>query len=90
VIPLLIPVLRRFGIDPTWYGVIFITALAIGQTTPPVGVNLFTAANLAGSDVDSISRRIFPYVAVNIAGLVILSLIPALSLYLPRHLGLLQ
>jgi len=90
VMPLLIPVLRRFGIDPIWYGVIFITALAIGQTTPPVGVNLFTAANLAGSDVDSISRRIFPYVAVNIAGLIILSLIPALSLYLPRLLGLLQ
>ncbi|MCK5725004.1 MAG: TRAP transporter large permease, partial [Gammaproteobacteria bacterium] len=46
IMPILIPVLTAFGIDPLWYGVIFISALAIGQATPPVGVNLFTAANL--------------------------------------------
>jgi C4-dicarboxylate transporter DctM subunit len=88
VMPILMPVLAAFGIDPLWYGVVFITALAIGQTTPPVGVNLFTAANLIESDVDAVSRRIIPYVAVNVAVLVVLSAVPALSLYLPVRLGL--
>jgi C4-dicarboxylate transporter DctM subunit len=37
VMPILLPVMRVFNIDPVWYGVIFITALAIGQATPPVG-----------------------------------------------------
>jgi endonuclease YncB( thermonuclease family) len=50
-------VLHAFQIDPLWYGVIFITALAIGQATPPVGVNLFTAANLIKGEVDSVAKE---------------------------------
>jgi C4-dicarboxylate transporter DctM subunit len=87
IMPVLMPVLAKFGIDPVWYGVIFITALAIGQTTPPVGVNLFVAANLADTDVDSISKAVVPYVCVNVVALVILSVFPSISLFLPRLLG---
>ncbi|NOY75995.1 MAG: TRAP transporter large permease [Kiritimatiellaeota bacterium] len=87
IMPVLMPVLAKFGIDPVWYGVIFITALAIGQTTPPVGVNLFTAANLAETDIDSVSKAVVPYVCANVAALVILSLFPSISLFLPQLLG---
>lgn len=88
VMPLLLPVLHEFGIDPVWYGVIFITALAIGQATPPVGVNLFTAANLLNTEIDSVARRAIPFVVANVIVLVLLSLFPALSLYLPIKFGL--
>lgn len=88
VMPVLIPVLHEFGIDPLWYGVIFITALAIGQATPPVGVNLFTAANLINSSVDGVARQAIPFVVMDIAILIILTLIPALCLYLPKLAGL--
>jgi len=88
VIPLLVPVLRALGIDPLWYGVIFVTALAIGQTTPPVGVNLFAAANLVDGDVDRVARNVVPYVLTSVAVLVVLSLFPALSTWLPRVAGL--
>ncbi|MCK5845667.1 MAG: TRAP transporter large permease [Victivallales bacterium] len=87
IMPALMPVLAKFGIDPIWYGVIFITALAIGQTTPPVGVNLFTAANLAETDIDSVSKAVIPYVAANVVALLMLSLFPSISLFLPRLLG---
>ena len=87
IMPVLMPVLAKFGIDPVWYGVIFITALAIGQTTPPVGVNLFVAANLAKTDIDSISKAVVPYVCANVIALVTLSLFPSISLFLPRLLG---
>ncbi|NOY70163.1 MAG: TRAP transporter large permease [Deltaproteobacteria bacterium] len=88
VMPILIPVLQSFGIDPLWYGVIFITALAIGQATPPVGVNLFTAANLIKGDIDEVAREVIPFVMAEIAVLVILSLFPALSLFIPKLVGL--
>ena len=78
----------QFDIDPLWYGVVFITALAIGQVTPPVGVNLFTAANLVDSNVDAVSRRIIPFVAINVVLLLVLSFLPSISLSLPTWLGI--
>ena len=86
--PILIPVLAAFKIDPLWYGVIFISALAIGQATPPVGVNLFTAANLINGDVDSVAKQAIPFVIMDIVVLIVLSLIPALSTFLPIKAGL--
>lgn len=88
VMPILIPVLAAFKIDPLWYGVIFISALAIGQATPPVGVNLFTAAHLIGGNLDSIAKQAFAFVIVDVVVLIILSLFPVLSLYLPVLSGL--
>ncbi|MEH0018123.1 MAG: TRAP transporter large permease [Desulfobacter sp.] len=88
LMPILIPVLGNFNIDPVYYGVIFISALAIGQATPPVGVNLFTAANLAGCEVDEIAREAIPFVLMDLVVLVLLTLLPALSLYLPIWAGL--
>ena len=88
LMPILIPVLKAFGIDPVWFGVIFIAALAIGQATPPVGVNLFTAANLIHSDIDVVAKEAIPYVVMDVIVLLILSLLPILSLYLPIKAGL--
>jgi C4-dicarboxylate transporter DctM subunit len=88
IMPLLIPVLAAFKIDPLWYGVIFMSALAIGQATPPVGVNLFAAANLIKGNVDSVAKEAIPFVIMDVIVLIILSLIPVLSLYLPIKAGL--
>jgi len=88
IMPILIPVLAAFKIDPLWYGVIFISALAIGQATPPVGVNLFTAANLVKGDLDSIAKQAIVFVIMDVVILIILSLFPILSLYLPVLAGL--
>jgi C4-dicarboxylate transporter DctM subunit len=88
IMPILIPVLAAFKIDPLWYGVIFISALAIGQATPPVGVNLFTAANLVKGDLDAIAKQAILFVIMDVVILIILSLFPILSLYLPVLAGL--
>jgi len=88
IMPILIPVLAAFKIDPLWYGVIFISALAIGQATPPVGVNLFTAANLVKGDLDAIGKQAILFVLMDVVVLVMLSLFPILSLYLPVLAGL--
>ena len=88
IMPILIPVLATLKIDPLWYGVIFISALAIGQATPPVGVNLFTAANLVRGDLDAIARQAVVFVIMDVVVLIILTLFPILSLYLPVLAGL--
>jgi C4-dicarboxylate transporter DctM subunit len=88
IMPILMPVLAAFGVDPLWYGVIFISALAIGQATPPVGVNLFTAANLIKGDVDSVAKQAIPFVIMDAIILIILSVFPILSMYLPIKAGL--
>ena len=88
IMPILIPVLAAFKIDPLWYGVIFISALAIGQATPPVGVNLFTAANLIKGDLDAVAKQAIPFVIMDAVVLIILSIFPGLSLYLPIKAGL--
>ena len=88
IMPILLPVLAAFKIDPLWYGVIFISALAIGQATPPVGVNLFTAANLIGGDIDGVAKQAVYFIFMDVFVLIILSLVPALSLLLPVLSGL--
>jgi C4-dicarboxylate transporter DctM subunit len=88
VMPILIPVLAAFHVDPVWYGVIFVTALAIGQATPPVGVNLFTIANLIKGDMDSVALESIPFVFMEILILIVISLLPGLSLFLPKIAGL--
>ena len=88
IMPILIPVLAAFKIDPLWYGVIFISALAIGQATPPVGVNLFTAANLVKGELDSVAKQAIPFVLMDVVVLIILSFVPWFSLYLPVKAGL--
>jgi len=88
IVPILLPVLAKFGVDPLWYGIIFTAALAIGLATPPVGVNLFTAANLIKGDVDSLAKQAIPFIIMDVIVLIILSLFPILSLYLPIKAGL--
>ncbi len=88
IMPILIPVLAAFKIDPLWYGMIFICALAIGQATPPVGVNLFTAANPIHGDIDSVAEEALVFVAISAVVLLIISLVPELWLYLPVQAGL--
>ena len=87
VMPIVIPVLHHYQIDPIWYGVIFVCALAIGQATPPVGVNLFTAANLIDGRVEGIARESVLYVLAGVVVLIMLSLFPMLSLWLPGMAG---
>lgn len=82
------PMLKTYNIDPIWYGVIFVLALAISQATPPVGVNLFTAVGIIKSDIESIAKEAILFVVAGIIALIVVSFIPGLSLYLPIHGGL--
>ncbi len=89
-LPILMPVVRHFGIDPVHFGVIVTVNLAIGQITPPVGVNLFVASSVSGAPLNRLYRSILPFIAAEAAALAAVTFIPAISLSLPKWLDALR
>ena len=87
-LPILIPVIRHFGWDPMWFGVMMTVNLAIGTVTPPVALNLYVAANLASISMEKISRAAIPFILALIVSLMFVTYIPSLSLWLPKVFGL--
>jgi len=86
--PIFMPILVHYQIDPLFFGIIFVIALAIGQITPPVAVNLYVAANLTKSTLDEIAREILPYLLAAIIALIVLTFLPQISLLIPVKSGL--
>jgi C4-dicarboxylate transporter DctM subunit len=74
------------NIDPVFFGVLMITNLAIGQVTPPVGMNLFVVSNISGVPIERIAREALPFIAVLILDLIILTIFPSMITFLPELL----
>lgn len=83
LLPILLPVVEKLGIDPIHFGIIMTVNLAIGQVTPPVGVNLFVASSISKAPLAGVSRAAISVVAAQIVALLLITYIPALSLFLP-------
>lgn len=81
--PPLLQVATQVGIDPIHFAIFAVINLMIGLTTPPVGVCLFVAANIAKISLAQISRAVVPFLICNIAVLFLVSYVPAISLWLP-------
>lgn len=79
-LPIFMPVVQQLGLDPTWFGVALMTALSIGLITPPVGINLFVAANITGLPLGRIARGVVPFLIVSLIGLLIVTYVPTISL----------
>ncbi|MBT2569716.1 TRAP transporter large permease [Planococcus sp. ISL-110] len=79
--PILAPIASALGIDLVHFGIIMIVNLGIGFITPPVGVNLFVAANIAGTKFESLVKAIIPFVLIMIIDVLIISFIPGISLF---------
>ena len=87
--PIILPALLALSIDPLYFGVVFVVALAIGQITPPVAVNLYVTANLIGTNIDDkMVKYVLPMVLSSVLSLIVLILLPQISLWLPVASGL--
>jgi len=80
--PILAPVAQFFGVDPVHFGTVMVVNLALGMITPPFGVNLFAACTVAKVSLDRIVTQLLPFVAVVLACLMVITYVPALSLFL--------
>ena len=86
-LPIFMPVVRELGWDPVWFGVLTMVNLAIGLITPPVGINLYVAANVTRLRIEQVARGALPFLLASLIGLVVIAAAPGMSLFLVRLLG---
>ncbi len=82
--PILSEAATRIGIDGVHFGTIMVVNLALGMITPPFGVNLFAAAQVAGCSVDKMIKPLAVFIAVIFACLMAITYVPAITLTLPQ------
>jgi len=81
VVPLILPLAHRFGVDPVHLGIIFLANLEIGYSTPPVGINLFIASQRFERPVLSLFRAAVPFLLLMLGWLAIVTYLPFLSIW---------
>lgn len=81
VVPIILPIALRYGIDPVHLGIIFLANLEIGYSTPPVGINLFIASQRFGQPVIKLFKSTLPFLLLMFVWLLIVTYVPALSLW---------
>ncbi|NOX08256.1 MAG: TRAP transporter large permease subunit [Gammaproteobacteria bacterium] len=81
VVPLILPLAQRFGIDPVHLGILFLANLEIGYTTPPVGINLFIASQRFNRPVLSLFAAAIPFLGIMLLWLFLITYFPVLSLW---------
>ncbi len=87
LVPILMPLLKSTGIDTLHFGIVLLVNLVIGQITPPVGVLIFVVMAMSGLKMVEVVREIWPFLLALLATLLVLTYVPALSLWLPRVAG---
>lgn len=87
LVPLLAPVALTYGIDPLYFGFLFVLNLVIGMMTPPVGVLLFVMCGITRISMSEMVRNVWPYVVVQYLVLILCIFFPQIVLFLPRILG---
>jgi tripartite ATP-independent transporter DctM subunit len=83
VVPLIMPLADKFGIDPIHLGILFLANLAIGYNTPPVGLNLFIASSRFDRPIMQLYKATLPFLLLLLFTLLLITYWPALSLFLP-------
>ena len=86
--PVLLPVAKAIGIDPVHFGMIMMVNLGIGLITPPVGAVLFVGSAVAKLRIEEVVRAMGPFFVILLGVLVMVTYLPAISLWLPRSMGL--
>jgi len=86
--PVLLPVAKAIGIDPVHFGMIMMVNLGIGLITPPVGAVLFVGSAVAKLRIEEVVRAMGPFFVILLGVLIMVTYLPAISLWLPRSLGL--
>ena len=81
VVPLVLPLATRYGVDPVHLGIIFLANLEIGYSTPPVGINLFIASQRFGKSIITLFKSTLPYLLIMFIWLLMVTYIPELSLW---------
>lgn len=86
--PIFLPIVTQLGVNPVHFGLIMVVNLAIGMSTPPLGVNLFVACGIAKISIEQITKAIVWLLIANIIALFMITYIEPISMAIPRMMGL--
>ncbi len=87
VVPVFIPTANALGIDLVHFGIVCVVNIMLGLITPPYGLLLFVMTTISGQPLGRIVREVMPFLLVLIAALALITLVPGISLWLPRLFG---
>ena len=88
-VPIFLPIVAAFDMDPVHFGLMMCFALSIGTITPPVGPVLFVGAKVANLRIEDVIKQLMPFFLALLVVLLLVAFIPQLSLWLPTAIGLL-
>jgi tripartite ATP-independent transporter DctM subunit len=86
--PILLPMMIKLGVDPVHFGMIMLINLGIGLITPPVGPTLFVGCAIGKVTIEQVSKELWPFYGAMCMALLIITYVPAISLWLPSLLKL--
>ena len=86
LLPILLPIAQSYGINPVQFGVITALNLSIGLITPPYGICLYVASTVAGRRIEQVSRKVWLPLGCMLVALMLVTFVPAISLWLPSVL----
>ena len=86
VVPMLLPLANRLGIDPLQFGMVVVLCVGIGQQTPPVGSALFVTSSISGEDIINVSKDNLPFVGTILLVLLMVIFFPGISTFIPNLL----
>ncbi len=87
--PILFPVAIKLGIDPVHFGILMTVNMEVGMCHPPVGLNLYVASGITKMGITELTVAVWPWLLAMLVFLMLVTYVPALSLWLPRALGML-
>jgi C4-dicarboxylate transporter DctM subunit len=82
--PILFPVATQLGIDPVHFGIIIVVNMEVGMCHPPVGLNLYVASGITKMGISELTVAVLPWLLTMIGFLLLITYVPAISLWLPR------
>ncbi|MEE4137700.1 MAG: TRAP transporter large permease subunit, partial [Desulforhopalus sp.] len=86
MVPVLYPALMAMGIDPIWFGILFVVMIEIALITPPVGMNLFIIQAVAQVDLGEVLKGVWPFLLIMFGIVIAISVLPEIVLYIPFKL----
>jgi C4-dicarboxylate transporter DctM subunit len=84
--PIFLPIALKLGIDPIFFGLLMVVNLAVGQSTPPLGVNLYVCMGLSGLKIEAIAWAALPFIAAVTCVMLFMIFFPDLTMWFPRLL----
>ena len=88
--PILFPMAMHLGIDPVHFGILIVVNMEVGMCHPPVGLNLYVASGITKMGITELTKAVWPWLLTMLCFLVLITYVPAISLWLPRTLGMMS